>query len=193
MAEFKRPSQIRLQDPLSDVTRAERKMLLGLSAVGLVIARSGLVPSRISALGIEFDRADQSALLGMLAAVIVYFLVAFVVYATSDFVAWRVAFRNAVLSSQREYEAQSDDQRAAEDRLRQRLRSGHWWAAASRSVSVTRAVFEFLVPLIIGVFAVYSLSVSRPPTNTASTNQMKPAPITAPPTKQLQPTSGGLQ
>jgi hypothetical protein len=190
MAESKRPSEIRLQDPLSDVTRAERKTLLGLSAVGLVIARSGLVPSRISALGIEFDRADQSALLGMLAAVVVYFLVAFVVYATSDFVAWRVAFRNAVLSSQREYEAQSDDQRAAEDRLRQRLRSGHWWAGASRSVSVTRALFEFLVPLIIGVFAVYSLSVSRPPTTTTSSNQVKPAPITEQPNKPLQPTSG---
>jgi hypothetical protein len=188
MAESKRPSEIRLQDPLSDVTRAERKTLLGLSAVGLVIARSGLVPSRISALGIEFDRADQSALLGMLAAVVVYFLVAFVIYATSDLVAWRIAFRNAVLTSQREYAAQTDDQRAAEDLLRRRLRTGHWWAGASRSVSVIRAMFEFVVPLIVGVFAVYSLSASRPPTSSSS-NHVNSAPLIAQPIKPLQPTS----
>jgi hypothetical protein len=51
MSDVKPPSEVRIQDPLSDVTRAERKTLLGLSAVGIVIAKSGLVPSKISALG----------------------------------------------------------------------------------------------------------------------------------------------
>ena len=118
---MKRPSEIRVQDPLSEVTRAERKSLLGVSAIGIVIARSGLVPARISALGIEFDRTDQRALLGMLAAVVAYFLVAFVVYGISDLVAWRLAFRNAIMDSQRQYDGQSPEQRESEDRLRNRL------------------------------------------------------------------------
>jgi hypothetical protein len=69
---------------------------LGISAIGIVIARGGLVPSKITALGIEFGESDQRALLRMLAAVVLYFLFAFVIYATSDFVIWRTTLGRAV-------------------------------------------------------------------------------------------------
>ena len=69
------PSEIRVRDPLSDTTRKERRSLLGASALGIVIVKSGLVPSKITALGIEFTRTDQRALLAALAAVVVYLLV----------------------------------------------------------------------------------------------------------------------
>jgi hypothetical protein len=71
---------ILLGDPLSKVARAERRTLLGVSTIGIVIAKSGLVPAKITALGIEFDQADQSLLLKMLAWIVVYFL------GNSDFV-----------------------------------------------------------------------------------------------------------
>jgi hypothetical protein len=95
-AEMHRPWEIRLRDPLSDVTRTERRNLLGVSAIGIVIAKSALVPSKITALGIEFDPSDQRALLKMLAAIVFYFLLAFVIYAISDLVEWRTSFHKAV-------------------------------------------------------------------------------------------------
>jgi hypothetical protein len=84
-------SDVRLKDPLSEVTRNERKTLLGLSAIGIVVAKTGLVPTKISALGIEFDARDQTALLRILAGIIAYFVAAFLVYAIPELLAWRVS------------------------------------------------------------------------------------------------------
>jgi hypothetical protein len=81
----------RLRDALSSVTRRERQFLLGISLLGIVLIKAGLVPSKISGLGIEFQSSNQQALLGILAIVIVYFLVAFLIYAASDYLAWRLA------------------------------------------------------------------------------------------------------
>ncbi len=158
----RRPSEIRLQDPLSEVTRGERKTLLGLSAVGITIAVSGLVPSKISALGIEFDRTDQSALLRMLATVITYFLVAFMVYGASDFVAWRVAYRNALIDILRERRARSQSEQADYENIVKRV-PGEWLAKATRPVSAVRAGFEFAIPLAVGVAAIYLLLATPPP------------------------------
>jgi len=166
MANEKHPLEILVRDPLSRVTRAERRTLLGVSAIGLVIARSGLVPSRISALGIEFDRADQSALLGMLAAVVTYFLIAFLVYAFSDFVAWRLAFRSAAVRMSQAYRKRSEADIADEQELLDDL-SGRWSQRASFLAIVTRGMFEFVVPIVIGIVAVYALTTSRPATGAA--------------------------
>jgi hypothetical protein len=92
----KMPSEVTLADPLTDVTRKERRALLGVALLSFVIARTGLSPTEITSLGIKFAAADQRALLAVLAAVTGYFLVAFVVYAASDFLAWRYAFNRAV-------------------------------------------------------------------------------------------------
>jgi hypothetical protein len=58
-----KPSEIRLRDPLGEVARKERRALLGVSAVGIVIVKSGLVPSKVTALGIKFNQTDQRSLL----------------------------------------------------------------------------------------------------------------------------------
>ena len=55
-------------DPLSEVTRKERRVLLGISALGIVIVKSGLVPSKVTALRIEFSKNDQQALILALGA-----------------------------------------------------------------------------------------------------------------------------
>ena len=80
-------------DPLSEVTRAERKTLLLVSAIGIVMELTGLVPSKITTFGVEFSEADQDLLLGLFGGVVIYFLVAFLVYAWSDFLAWRAVMR----------------------------------------------------------------------------------------------------
>jgi len=82
---------VALKDPLSEVTRRERRALLALSTLCYVIARVGLVPTKISALGIDFNHSDQKTLFRILAGILVYLIVAFVIYASADFIAWRIA------------------------------------------------------------------------------------------------------
>lgn len=53
------PAEILVADPLESVTRRERKTLLGLCAIGIAIVHMELVPTKISALGIEFSKTDQ--------------------------------------------------------------------------------------------------------------------------------------
>jgi hypothetical protein len=59
-----------LKDPLSDVTRKERVYLLTTSTIGIAIVKTGLAPSRITTLGIEFEKANQNALLLLLGIVV---------------------------------------------------------------------------------------------------------------------------
>src|SRR5436305_1787543 len=87
--------EVSVSDPLSDVTRSERKILLAVSALGILIVQTGLVPSKISALGIEFAQTDQRALLRAVGAIVLYFLCAFLIYAISDLAAWRFKYRRA--------------------------------------------------------------------------------------------------
>lgn len=142
------PVEARLHDPLSTVAREERKSLLGLSAIGLVIARSGLVPSEISALGIQFDHTDQGALLGMLAAIIIYFWVAFVVYRMSDLFAFRLAVFQA------EQAAKNGD-----------IRETSFVYGPFRFATGVRAFFEFAVPLVVGGLAIGALLSVESPKN----------------------------
>src|SRR2546423_1716731 len=74
-----------LFDPLSDVARKERRNLLIASTVGILVATTGLVPTRLSTLGIEFSPPEQTYFVILMAGVIAYFVIAFVVYGVSDF------------------------------------------------------------------------------------------------------------
>jgi hypothetical protein len=71
------PQEIAIRDPLSKVTRTERRYLLGVSVITIAIVQTGFVPSKVAALGVEFSQGDQRKLLGILALVTMYFLVAF--------------------------------------------------------------------------------------------------------------------
>ena len=163
MAELNRPSEIRLRDPLSAVTRTERRTLLGVSALGIVIAKSGLVPSKINALGIEFDHADQRALLKMLSAIVTYFLIAFLIYAASDLVAWRIAFHHSVIDWRRSRRLVGEDEILVEREVRDEFPAGRVWVRVGSPVALFRALFEFAIPIMIGVYAVAVLLGTPPP------------------------------
>jgi hypothetical protein len=80
-------AEVLVRDPLSAVTRKERLYLLAVSMIGIAMVRTGLVPSKIATFGIELDKPNRSALLFLLALVTIYFLVAFILYAASDWTA----------------------------------------------------------------------------------------------------------
>jgi hypothetical protein len=176
VVETQQPWQIRVRDPLSEVTRAERKTLLGISAIAIVIARSGFVPSKISALGINFDRADQRALLSALSLIVLYFIVAFAIYATSDLVAWRVAYHHALQERAAELVKLSTEDKVRKFNVQQQAPlTGRTWSRASRHMSVVRAFFEFAVPLVVGLFAIVFLALARLPASARDVNRASQA------------------
>ncbi len=76
-------NELKLQDPLSEVTRKERRFLLGISALAITIIKVGIIPTKITALGVVFKETDQQSFLWILGLLILYFLIAFIIYATS--------------------------------------------------------------------------------------------------------------
>ena len=151
-----------LADPLSEVTRKERRMLLGVSMLAVALVKTGLVPTKIEALGVEFDKSNQQALLSILAVVTLYFLAAFVIYAAADFLAWRRALHRARVESlaehlKREREGTSDAYRKEQMQIWERSRTGFASFALAQPVGVLRALFEFLLPLLVGVYATWLL------------------------------------
>lgn len=83
-------------DPLSEVTRKERKLLLLTSTVAYAVAKIGLFPTKIQALGIEFNPSNLKAIPLTLIIVLFYFLCAFAVYSVSDVISWLIDFRTKI-------------------------------------------------------------------------------------------------
>jgi len=79
-----------LGDPLSNVTRKERKLLLSLSLLTLLIVKVGLFPTKISAFGIDFSANNISAFFSILGFAILYFFIVFIIYCISDIRIWRM-------------------------------------------------------------------------------------------------------
>lgn len=160
-----RSQDVRLRDPLSDVTRRERRALLGSSTLGIVIVKTGLVPSKITALGIEFTQADQRSLLLSIAAIISYFLIAFVVYAASDFLAWRLSYGWTLIEEELERRRLPEDVDEKEWGLKKEIieeyRLSEIWFTMSKPMSFVRALFEFAIPIILGAYVVIILLGTR--------------------------------
>ena len=141
-----RASDIALGDPLKAETRKARLYLLGVSMISITIVYTGLVPQEITTLGITFGEADRRSLLGILSVVTAYFLVSFVIYGVSDYLAWRSAYKAAFLD---ELDARAD--------LDENLRKHQTYSGFYPSVSWARSLFEFVLPLIVGLYAIYTL------------------------------------
>ena len=177
-------ADIALSDPLRAETRKARLYLLGVSMVGIAIVVTGLVPKEIATLGITFEQSDRQGLLGILALVTLYFLVTFVTYGVSDFLFWQQAYRNArwveafqtAMEAEKEVAVQAsaleqagdefqrkieETKRARDEAIRAFLKPDQrvivWYPALSSVVSPVRAVVEFLLPLLVGLCAIYIL------------------------------------
>src|SRR5260370_31817092 len=89
----KRPIEIFQQEFLGNETRRERQTLLIVSAIGLAIAKTGLLPSRISSLGVEFSGNDQRAMLTIIIALILYLLAGFCIHSFADYISWQTTYK----------------------------------------------------------------------------------------------------
>lgn len=169
------PTAVRVSNPLSEVTRNERRSLLAISTLGLILVQTGLVPTKIEALGVEFTTADQRAILSIVALGTLYFLVAFAIYAASDYVVWRLAYRESV--EDLILKQNSNDSKPLVDYQTLSHRLGLVDRVAPRfahSISIGRTLFEFVLPILFGIFVIFLLfttpiqSVVAPPVSTQS-------------------------
>lgn len=80
---------IRIQNALAPETQFSRKALLTAAFIGVAVAKVGIVPTKISALGLEFEKIQQKGFVLLIAILSAYFLIQFFVYAMSDFLVWK--------------------------------------------------------------------------------------------------------
>jgi len=97
-------SQALIKAPLSEETRKERRALLAASGISILIAKTGLVPTKIAALGIEFSQTERTTFLYCLLAMVIYFLVAFIAYALADFWNLKIDIQQAMLATIKEHQ-----------------------------------------------------------------------------------------
>ena len=152
---------ILIKDPLSDVTRRERKAFLGLSVLAIAVIKANLIPSELSAFGVKIDNVRRDWLITLLTAVVFYFLMVFIAYALSDFLGWRIAFWEGVRA--RAIEREKIDKEAAEgsdeDSSAVAECNKHRRALSAKAIptSAIRAFLDFALPVFIGIAALLVL------------------------------------
>jgi purine-cytosine permease-like protein len=153
-----------LGDPLSAISRLERRNLLIASTVGLLVGHIGLVPTRISALGLEFDAPAQSAFLVVLALVVAYMASAFTIYATADFFIWRKRYYDYRVATECEASHWTQEDQEEYDEMNQSVPPIHWYWQKAPLVAWLRIAFEFALPLAVGIYtaALLGLRAWRP-------------------------------
>jgi hypothetical protein len=150
-----------IKDPLSEVTRRERRTFLGVSILAIAVIKANLIPNKITAFGVDIDHVKHQELVTILTAIVIYFLSVFVAYAYTDFLAWRIAFWDALraheierqkLQNEMDEGAEPDPPELAECYDRQ-------LALSKRAIptSACRAFLDFLLPIFVGLAALMVL------------------------------------
>lgn len=131
-------------DPLSDVTRKQRRWLLGTSLVAIVVGH-GVFPQEISAFGLQARDIPNGLFPSIILAVVLYFFLAFALYAAHDF----------VTRTDRLWEERLQlDAVAASEQGREFLehRRTYGYSPVRRPIEYARYAFDFLLPLLIGIY-----------------------------------------
>jgi hypothetical protein len=165
---------------LSDETAKYRRGLIVSSTIAIAIAVLGLVPTRISALGIELSTSDQQVILGSLGLVVAYFAAGFALHGLADASAWVVESRQRYrdqlaldirlgrLSEEELVPAYEQWEQLAEDDLHKEAARNALRRAEAKAAdlilekrgadllargNLTRSVFEFALPIALAVGA----------------------------------------
>ena len=145
--------EIRLSGPLQTDSKKYRRNLLATTIATIAVVDLGLVPQKLSILDIDFSKTEQETLLFILGALIAYFMAAFLIYAVPDFVGWRGRIR---WTEHELYE------RVVENVRNQKKAELDYWKAAwgnestqaaIKVLSDLKAIFDFLIPFPLVVYA----------------------------------------
>ncbi len=146
-----------LADPLSAIARVERRNLLLAATLAILIAHVNLVPTRMSALGLEFAPPAQASFLLITALVVGYFIVAFATYAVADLFVWRKRYYDYLAAVERESKDWTLQDQIEHDEVHANLPTIDWYYQWSPRVANVRMLFEFVLPLLVGAYAVSAL------------------------------------
>ncbi len=142
-----------LTDPLSEITRKERRNLLIASTVGLLVAKAGMVPAKFEAFGIELSVPDQKVFVILMLLTVLYFLAAFVIYGISDFFVWRKKYQDYLEQVAGFNSDWSQEDQYNYDELHRTIPEIAWLYAWSKPAAFARIIFEFTVPVIFALVA----------------------------------------
>ena len=142
-----------LADPLSPITRIERRNLLLASTAGILIAKAGLIPTQISALGITLSDPNQSTFIVVMALTVVYFLCAFIVYGVADFFIWRKKYQDYLEHVEAYMDSWSQEDQHSYDERRVRVPEIAWLYRGAKPVAFIRTFFEYCLPVFVGLYA----------------------------------------
>jgi hypothetical protein len=160
----------KVTNPLREETQKVRKALFVWCLAALAITLGNLFPSEITALGMKVTAASHSVLLILMAVVVGYHLITFLVYAAADFAHWYVNhFSTEWEEDAANYEAgktevlaraklSEEDRQFMEEHERRidSLWRGEALETYSRiekiipSISWARAAIDFFLPLLAG-------------------------------------------
>lgn len=167
----------KISDPLKDETRRVRKTLLIWCLATTALTVGQLFPTEISALGLTITTNSRSVLLGILMIIICYHLVAFIVYALADFAHWYTnhmsteweddvahyeSYKSELLAKTKLSEEDREFMEEHERRLGAiwRAEALNMYSKVERAIpylSVSRALIDFLLPIVVGAVAIYLL------------------------------------
>lgn len=77
-------------EPITQMTRDVRRSMLIASGISIVMIRTGIIPNKLTVLGLDFGNVNIDTLLAILAIIQTYFLVSFIVYLLNDLAVWRL-------------------------------------------------------------------------------------------------------
>lgn len=147
-----------LADPLSPIARVERRNLLLAATLAILIAHVNLVPTRMAALGLEFAPPAQASFLVVTALVVGYFMLAFATYALADLFVWRKRYYDYLAAVERESKDWTLQDQIEHDEVHANLPTIDWYYQWSPRVANVRMLFEFVLPLLVGAYAVCALA-----------------------------------
>lgn len=148
-----------LRDPLSAISRLERRNLLIASTVGLFVGHVGMVPTQVSALGLTFNGPAQNAFTILFILIILYMMVAFFVYAVADFFVWRKCYLDYQVASEQENSGWTLQDQDEANELGRSIPPIYWYWKYAPLVAWFRVFFDFVLPFIIGSCAVIILGI----------------------------------
>lgn len=143
-----------LVDPLSEITRKERRNLLLATMVGVLVSKAGLVPTKLAAFGVELAAPAQKTFVLLVALSVLYFIGAFLTYGISDFLIWRKKYQDYLEAEEIFMQGWSMEDQRAYDELRESIPDITWLYRWSKPTAFIRILFEYAVPLLFGIYTV---------------------------------------
>lgn len=160
MNDSKTASALYVSDPLSEVTRKVRRSLLGVSILSIAVVKAGLLPGKITALGIELSIKNQQSLTMLFSMIVGYFLITFIVYSFSDFIAWKLRFVKAydeARQSMEKFEKEKSNKPDSNISIIYNALKPKMIRKFIYPTSIVRGALEFILPVAFGAYSVFAL------------------------------------